>query len=326
MNKTFFASLSSEEYMRLWPQYTLELEDVYIGPGGAIYHENGELHSLANFNYSFWRNLSNDKIRPNNPTDSAKYKEKIDLNKFKIKNLTDQHNYIFAHHFHNIYVYGHIWDVFQDLEKIEQLNLDNTKLIVPQLTNHVYNLELHLDLFGYKKQDLISLDLPGYKPCNTLYKIPKLYYPSPSVSPCQVSNTGLKYLRSKYFKLLDSTPRTTKLYLQRPKGNREASNSEETYTTLKEKGFIALDGTEGIKKHVNLFKNASIIIGAHGSLFKNIIFSDQNPVIYEFCPLNREDHNFEGMGKTMGLDYNWIGCEADSNYNIQIDLSLIKHL
>ena len=192
------------------------------------------------------------------------------------------------------------------------------------MTNHVYDLEFHLDLFGYKKQDLISLDLPGHKPCNTLYKVPKLYYPSPSAYPSQVSNIGLKYLRSKYFKLLDSAPRTTKLYLQRPKGSREVVNNEEICTTLKQEGFIALDGTEGIKKHVNLFKNASIIIGAHGSLFRNIIFSDQNPVIYEFCPLNREDHNFEGIGKTMNLDYNWIGCEADSNFNIKIDVKELK--
>ena len=226
--KDYFSSVSPEDYARLWPQYCLILNDVYIGGGGAIYNQNGEIHPLANFNYSFWKNLHNNDFRPNNTLESFNYKEKVDFKKYKIKNLTGQYNYIFAHHFHNIYVYGHIWDVFQDLEKIEKLNLDNTKLIVPQLTNHVYDLEFHLDLFGYKKQDLISLDLPGHKPCNTLYKVPKLYYPSPSAYPSQVSNIGLKYLRSKYFKLLDSAPRTTKLYLQRPKGSREVQKESKS--------------------------------------------------------------------------------------------------
>ena len=81
-----------------------------------------------------------------------------------------------------------------------------------------------------------------------------------------------------------------------------------------------VNGTEGIKEHIRLFRNARVIIGMHGSLFRNQIFSDKNPRVYEFCPHNREDHNFEGIGKTMGLDYKWIKTEADGNHNIKINI------
>ena len=325
--KDYFSSVSPEDYTRLWPQYCLILNDVYIGAGGSIYDKNGEIHALANFNYSFWKNLHNDDLRPDNTQESFSYKEKVDLKKCKIEKLTEQYNYIFAHHCHNIYVFGHIWDVFQDLEKIEELNLDNSKLIIPKVTEHVNDLDRHLTLFGYNKSQRMSLDLPSHKPSNVLYKISKLYYPSPTAYPSQISKRGLDYLRSKYYKLCADYPDKTKLYLQRPKDDtRSVLNDKEVCSILKAKGFTIINGSEGIAEHVRLFKNASIIIGAHGSLFRNIIFSDQNPSVYEFCAHNREDHNFEGIGKTMDLNYNWIKTQADENYNIKINIEELKNL
>lgn len=332
--KDYFGRVSPEDYIRKWPQYCLVLNDVYIGSGGSIFDQNGEIHPLANFNYSFWKNLYNEDFRPNNTVESFSYKQKVDLKEYKIQELPDQDNYIFAHHCHNIYVFGHIWDVFQDLQKIEELNLDDKKLIIPKETKHVNNLDEHLSLFGYDKSKRISLDLPTHwtkgfenNSCNVLYKISKLYYPSPTAYPSQISKRGLTYLRSKYYKLCTDYPDQTKLYLQRPKeDNRSVLNDKEVCAALEAKGFTIINGSESITEHVRLFRNASIIIGAHGSLFRNMIFSDQNPVVYEFCAHNREDHNFEGIGKTMNLNYNWIKCDADSNFNIKIDLSLIKNL
>jgi len=323
--KDYFASVSPEDYARLWPQYCLILNDVYIGGGGAIYNQNGEIHPLANFNYSFWKNLHNNDFRPNNTLESFSYKEKVDFKKYKIKELSDQDGYIFAHHYHNIYVFGHIWDVFQDLQKIEELNLGNSKLIIPKVTGHVNNLDAHLSLFGYDESKRISLDLPSHEPCDVLYKISKLYYPSPTAYPSQISKRGLDYLRSKYYKLCTDYPDKTKLYLQRPKGDvRSVLNDKEVCAVLEEKGFTIINGSESIAEHVRLFKNASIIIGAHGSLFRNMIFSDQNPVVYEFCAHNRQDHNFEGIGNTMGLNYNWIKTEADEDFNLKIDIEELK--
>ena len=43
-----------------------------------------------------------------------------------------------------------------------------------------------------------------------LYKISKLYYPSPTAYPSQISKRGLDYLRSKYYKLCANYPDKTK--------------------------------------------------------------------------------------------------------------------
>ena len=318
-----FSSLDEQSYKDNWPQYILRLENIYLGSGGAVYNANGSLNKHANFTYNFWKHLHNDERRPDNTRESTEVTEQIDLNKFKIKELREETNYVYGHHYFNIYVFGHNWDTFQDLSKIETLKLQNKVLITPKITDHVKDLDLHLELFGYPQENRISLDLPTDPPCNTLYKVPRLYYPSPTAYPSQVSKEGLEYLRSKYYPLWDTYPPSTKLYLQRPKGNsRIVINEEKVVSSLKSKGFTILDGAEGIKNHVRLFRNARVIIGMHGSLFRNLIFSDKNPAIYEFCPHNREDHNFEGIGKTMGLDYAWIKTPADDSHNISINLAL----
>ena len=104
------------------------------------------------------------------------------------------------------------------------------------------------------------------------------------------------------------------------------TNEEDILPLLKKEGFHIVTGAEGIKEHVRLFRNASLIIGPHGSLFANLIFSERNPTVYEFCPATRQDHNFEGIGKTLGLQYNWISTPCDDQYNIKLEIQKLDRI
>tara|TARA_R100000008_G_scaffold86896_1_gene82583 strand:- start:11263 stop:12312 length:1050 start_codon:yes stop_codon:yes gene_type:complete len=332
----FFGPLAPEEYSESWPQYVLHLEDCYLGEKGTIYDSDFNLILEANFNYLFWHDRAakgwggpKNPIPPYNPCDAlapefakkAHFKEVIELD--------DSFSYVYGHHYFNIYVFGHFWDTLQDLQKIESLHLKNTKLITPPLSTHVTDVDFHLSLFGYPEKDRLSLSFPlGGQ---TLYKVPSLYYPSPTASPSQISINGLKYLRSKYNALLNESDNTTKLYLSRPEkvagiSQRRVLNNAEVINYLRSQGFTVVEGNEGIEKHINLFNKASIIIGAHGSLFRNIIFSDYNPKVFEFCPKNRACLNFTKIGKTLGLEYKWIETKADEDFNIKIDLNFLKDI
>jgi hypothetical protein len=324
-SNTTFASLDAASYKKQWPQYVLKLENAYIGGGGAIYNNKGELHPHANFTYNFWHHLHDDQKRPNNTLEAQGIKKNIDLGAANIKELPDEGNYIYAHHYFNIYVYGHNFDAFQDLSKIEELSIRDKILIIPQRSAHVHDLNLHLELLGYKEGDVVSLNLPGRAPCDTLYRIPTLYYPSPTAYPAQRTLVGLQYLRDKYYPLCTDYPESTKLYLQRT-ASRLVENDDEIVPFLRDKGFIIINGTEGIKEHVRLFRNASLIIGVHGSLLANLIFSEKNPIVYELCPATREDHNFEGIGKTLGLQYNWISTPCDDHYNIKLEIQKLDKI
>ena len=322
---TTFGSLDPASYKKQWPQYVLKLENVYIGGGGALYNHKGEAHPDANFTYNFWHHLHDDTKRPNNTLESQSVEKKIDPTLADIKELPDVGNYIYAHHYFNIYVYGHNFDVFQDLSKIEELSIPDKILIIPPRSAHIPDLNLHLELLGYKGDRVMSLNLPGSEGSSTLYRIPTLYYPSPTAYPAQRTLAGLQYLRDKYYPLCTDYPESTKLYLQRT-ASRVVENDDEIVPFLRDKGFIIINGTEGIKEHVRLFRNASLIIGVHGSLLANLIFSEKNPRVYEFCPKNREDHNFEGIGKTMNLNYSWIPTDCCVNNNITIDIKKLKEI
>tara|TARA_R100000808_G_scaffold24873_1_gene58985 strand:- start:27747 stop:28751 length:1005 start_codon:yes stop_codon:yes gene_type:complete len=322
---TTFASLPPHLYKKQWPQYVLKLRNVYLGGGGAIYDENGELHPHANFTYNFWDNLHNEGARPNNTLESQDIKKNINLADYTIKELPEKKNYIYAHHYFNIYVYGHNFDVFQDLQKIEGLSIPDKILIMPPRSAHVTNLNLHLELLGYPRDRTLSLNLPGRTACDTVYRVPTLYYPSPTAYPSQRTLVGLDYLRSKYYPLCKTYPSSTKLYLQRTT-SRRVKNEDEVIPLLKNKGFTILNGTEGLAEHVRQFRNASIIIGAHGSLLANLIFSEKKPRVYEACPKSREDHNFEGIGKTMKLDYHWIATDCCADYSINLDIKQLKKI
>jgi len=323
-----FGTLPPGRYLSEWPQHVYHLKNVFIGHNGAILNENKMLIPEVNFNYYFWRWIMNKKDFPdriNNPQQCSSFdSEKIGADDSNIIRLDPNTNYVYGHHYFNAYVFGHLWDSFQDFRKIEALNLKKTCLIMPKITKHVNNLDYHLNLFGYPKEKRLNIDL-SEKLKNILY-VPNLYYSSPTSYPSSVSKSGLDYLRSKYYKTYKGNAQKTKLYLKRPENKRSVINNNEIEEYLSSIGFTIIDGTEGIKKHVSLFKKASFIVGAHGSLFRNIIFCNTDVVVYEFCPENRQDHNFEGIGKTMGIKYNWIKTKADDNFNSFIDLNFIKNL
>ena len=91
-------------------------------------------------------------------------------------------------------------------------------------------------------------------------------------------------------------------------------------------GFTIVDGTENFEKHIELFRNAEIVVGPHGSMFTNILFSPGDVRVIEFCPETRRDYNFRGLGQTRGLDYHWIASPCDKDFNIQINMQTLEAL
>ncbi len=80
------------------------------------------------------------------------------------------------------------------------------------------------------------------------------------------------------------------LYLARGKFGRSLVGEEQIVSVLKSQyNFTVLDGSESLDQIMYYFSNANIILGAHGSLMKNIIWCLNNPIFIELCPLTRHD-------------------------------------
>jgi capsular polysaccharide biosynthesis protein len=79
------------------------------------------------------------------------------------------------------------------------------------------------------------------------------------------------------------------------------------------------------KKQIYLFKNASVILGAHGAAFTNIIFCRPGTKIIEIIPENHPNRKCERVSKILKLKYFRIVTKSDdSNKNFPFRIHLEK--
>jgi hypothetical protein len=327
----------------------VHLQNVFVGNHGLLYDYNGNILGIKNL--SDFNDLKNDFHVNNNIKSflcckntsnySTIQEDQVVIKKSiadKSYTTVNSDNYIYLFHFFNIYVWGHLWDSFNWLEEFENIN-DNFKLAVPKITNHVKDLQLHFQLVGYDKDRIVSF--PNEK---GPYLFPNLFVNTKHTPAVYISNKKWiekKYIyENPYFKYKDLEQERYKIYLSRDgycTNMRQTLNEDKVWNILKNKGYIKLNGNEGLLNHIKFFMNAEKIIASHGSLIKNMAFCLRNPEIWEFYPLGRwrldnfprfgSDKVFQSMAKDMGIQkYFFIPVESDKCQNILLDLELIDRI
>ena len=106
-------------------------------------------------------------------------------------------------------------------------------------------------------------------------------------------------------------------------------NNEEVINFLKNKGFTSYKvGQLSFQEQVYLFKNAKIIIGAHGAAFANLAFCKKNTKIIEIKPKNHPNFVDQHISKIKELDFNLIETgeliNKDENGDIILDTTDLK--
>lgn len=317
----------------------LHLQNVYVGNHGIIFNENGEMYDkkdqlTANSHIRFF--LGYEKSGQLNLEQDTEVAKNLIKNKMYIE--ANDSPYIHLFHYFNIYVWGHLWDSLNILEDFEQIN-NNFKLATSRLTSHVSDLALHFELCGYTKNKILSCPWDGKK----MFKFRDLYVSTKYVHPVTIRNK--KWLQDKYIfqnKYISDTveaikSKEYKLYLSRNNygKNRRLVNEEKVWGILKDKGYLKLDGSEGLISHIKYFAGAKKIICTHGSMLKNIAFCLNPTEVWEFFPLQRmagsypqygSANIFQYMGRQLGIEYYFLPVESDTNQNINLDLELLKKI
>ena len=79
------------------------------------------------------------------------------------------------------------------------------------------------------------------------------------------------------------------------------------------------------KKQIYLFKNASVVLGAHGAAFTNIVYCRPGTKIIEIIPSNHPNRKCERVSKILKLKYFRIVTRPDnSNKNFPFRIHLEK--
>ena len=302
-----------------FPQYVLELGDVFFGKHGTILDQQLNLVPEANLEFLFWTNLFKDDV-PARLSD-ARVKPVLEL--------PDDAVYLFAQSYFNTYVFGHLWDTIQALKKVEDLGLKDLKLVISAPTKAVKNVKEHFSYFGYPVEKLVIND------GNHRLRVKRALYSSPHCLPSRYTAGTREWMRNKYmfenpkYLALKDLPGNMHLYLSRgiptdKPNSRGVNNEAEVWDFLQKKGFVKVTGEEVLMEHIRLFKDALVIVGPHGSMFKNTLFCQQSPVCYEFCPANRRCRAFEDNALINKHRYAWIPVLTDGSHHITIPMEVLK--
>lgn len=93
---------------------------------------------------------------------------------------------------------------------------------------------------------------------------------------------------------------------------------------IKNKFEICKPEFSSFKKQISLFYNSSVIIGAHGAAFSNIIFCKPGTKIIEIIPADHPNRKCERISKVLKLRYFRIETKPDNtdiNYPFRININ-----
>lgn len=222
--------------------------------------------------------------------------------------------------------YGLLWWTIQQLRGFKNFDVDN-KILLRTGKTYVNNVDFHFKRVGFEQTRPLSPDKSYY--------IKKLFYAESKVHPCHFSKEGIEWIREKYVWQnpdIDLNKFTKRLYLSRNNyWRRFTLNEEEFIPFLEDNNFKILDGTESQNEQIEHFRNAEIIIAASGSMLKNTIFCDKNPLVIEIAGKEWDEKygswEFEVNARDFGLsNYKKILVEATPVHDITLPIDEIKKI
>lgn len=143
----------------------------------------------------------------------------------------------------------------------------------------------------------------------------------------------VKWLRETFLLKFKKFEANEKIFIDRTESkfnHCQLINNDEVSKFLESKGFTKYKvGQLSFENQIYLFKNAKIIIGAHGAAFANLIFCQPNTKIIEIKPKNHLNFISKKISEYINLDYSLIEAPIlEKNLNqtgdMHIDLEDLK--
>ncbi len=144
----------------------------------------------------------------------------------------------------------------------------------------------------------------------------------------------INYNKVKFLPLMKTFDAPKKIFLDRSSSifnHCQIINNDEIINILKKEGFVDYKVEKlDFEKQIYLFNQASVIIGAHGAAFTNLIFCKPKTKIIEIIPSTHPSRKCKRISEILDLDYNRIETAEyfkkdfpDSIYLDKKDLSKI---
>ena len=282
----------------------------------------------------FWRPRYICREKCYDPVSKSFYKKEVERRKLLIQNNFDnfcceqelfEDKAVDVTHSFGHYAFGHLFDSLQRLFHVKNEIKEKIKFIVSDYRS-IKDFLIHLSVLC--ERNITEADIICTSE-DQLINVSNLCYSLSPTIPTEIDKDAYIWILNQYynyFKINKPKP-VYNLYLSRnhiKNNSRSVLNNEEVTEYLSKFEFIVLYGNEPLNEIVNYFANAKTIIGAHGAMFANCIFCNNEAKIVEFCATNRRWEGFKRQLK-MAQNYNQIFVQADELYNINIPLEDITN-
>ncbi|MDA7714076.1 glycosyltransferase family 61 protein [Candidatus Pelagibacter sp.] len=127
----------------------------------------------------------------------------------------------------------------------------------------------------------------------------------------------VNYNRNNFLPLMKKFNNNKKIFLDRSSSvftHCQIKNNDEIINTLSKKGFTTYKVEDlSFEEQIFLFNDASIIVGAHGAAFTNIIFCKPETKIIEIIPTSHPSRKCQRISKILKLNYKRIIVKENNN-------------
>lgn len=161
----------------------------------------------------------------------------------------------------------------------------------------------------YEKELIAMLDLPDDQVIDT-WRVGGVVAKKLTVVPMAgwfQGNPNAELLREQLLPF-SSKKGPERLYLSRT-GRRRCLNDAAIIEHCKNLGFIVVDeSSRSISEQIELYRDAKILFGPHGSAFTNMVWAAPNAHIIEMVPTTFDVTYHAGLSKSLGHHYTKISC------------------
>lgn len=221
--------------------------------------------------------------------------------------------------------------IFDIVSKIYllQKNLDINTIdyfYVPKITNWQKKI---YSLFFISEEKLIDSEKFRHVESDMIISVSHPWYFKGEVhdETSNIPDWIIEHNRNKFLPIAKKFNNNKKIFLDRSSSKYnhcQIINNEQIKKFFKEKGFTSYKVEElDFKEQIYLFKEASVIVGAHGAAFTNIIFCKERTKILEIIPESHPSKQNERISKILNLNYYKIitkdTYKKDFPYSIYLD-------
>lgn len=174
---------------------------------------------------------------------------------------------------------------------------------------------------------------------STCLKPGQLYYLEKLILPTYLTQFGSGYLPLPYLEKLRNeilpkrpSKRSHRIYVSRAKSvsglkKRHILNEEELFKALQNRGFKLYQLEDySLEEKIELFYDAEIVVGTHGSGLSHIVFSDHVNLL-EFQIMGKMQTYFYYLSKALGHNYRyWCAGKSNTRENFSVDIPKILEL